>query len=127
MDGEARRPWARYLVGMRRLGTVFMALGAFVGVASGLAVLADVDVPGVGSWLVAVAVAKLGFIAAFGLIAAGAVMHRVDKRSSRDTEPVRIAETVEPLEAQRPLAAGSPPVEPLRQHEPIAEERRADQ
>ena len=101
-----------------------MTLGAFVGVATGLAVLADVDVPGVGSWLVAVAVAKLGFIAAFGLIAAGAFMHRVGKRSSRDTDVERIAETVKPLEAHRPLAAGTPAAEPIRQHQPTAEERR---
>ena len=52
-----------------------MAVGAVVGVGTGVAVLAGVDMPGVGSWLVAVAVAKLGFIAAFALIAAGATLH----------------------------------------------------
>jgi hypothetical protein len=44
-----------------------MALGALFGVGTGMAILTGVDVPGVGSWLVAVAVAKLGFISAFAL------------------------------------------------------------
>ena len=101
-----------------------MALGAFVGVATGLAVLADVDVPGVGSWLVAVAVAKLGFIASFALIAAGAVMHRMGSRPSRDIDLERVGETVEPLEGQRPLTAGSLPVEPVQQPDVVAHERR---
>ena len=109
---------------MRRLGTAFMALGAFVGVATGLAVLADVDVPGVGSWFVAVAVAKLGFIASFALIAFGAVMHRMGRRADRDSEVARVAEMVEPLEGQRPLGAGSPPAGPVQQRDVIAEERR---
>jgi hypothetical protein len=108
---------------MRRLGTAFMALGAFVGVATGLAVLTGADVPGVGSWLVAVAVAKLGFIASFALIGAGAVMHRVGSRVSRDTDVARIAEMVEPLEVQQPLGAGSPPVEPVQRPDLAATER----
>ena len=91
---------------MRRLGTAFMALGAFVGVATGVAVLTGADVPGVGSWLVAVAVAKLGFIASFGLIGAGAVMHRIGARQARDTDTERVAAMIEPLEGQRPLQAG---------------------
>jgi hypothetical protein len=109
---------------MRRLGTAFMALGAFVGVATGLAVLTGVDVPGVGSWLVAVAVAKLGFIAAFGLIGAGAVMHRIGARQPRDTDTERAAAMVEPLKGERPLQAGTSPAEPLRQRDPVAKERR---
>ena len=100
-----------------------MALGAFVGVATGLAVLADVDVPGVGSWLVAVAVAKLGFIASFALIAAGAVLHRVGKRSSVDADVARVAQTVEPLQAPPPLEAGSPPATPVQGPDPVAERR----
>ena len=109
---------------MRRFGTALMALGAFVGVATGLAVLADVDVPGVGSWLVAVAVAKLGFIASFALIAAGAVLHRVGKRSSVDADVARVAQTVEPLQAPPPLEAGSPLARPVQRPDPVSEERR---
>ena len=108
---------------MRRFGTALMALGAFVGVATGLAILADVNVPGVGSWLVAVAVAKLGFIASFALIAAGAIMHRVAKRPSVDPEIASIAQMVEPLDAP-PLGAGSPPARPVHRPDPVAEERR---
>ena len=73
---------------MRRLGSVLMALGALVGVGTGVAVLLGVDVPGVGSWLVAVAVAKLGFIGAFALIAAGAMLRRVASHSERIPPPV---------------------------------------
>ena len=109
---------------MRRLGTAFMALGAFVGVATGVAVLTGADVPGVGSWLVAVAVAKLGFIAAFGLIGAGAVMHRIGAREPRDADTERVAAMVEPLEGERPFQAGTSPAESLRQRDPLAEDRR---
>lgn len=98
---------------MRRLGSAFMAFGVFVGVATGLAVLTGVDVPGVGSWLVGVAVAKLGFISAFALIAAGAVMHRIGRRSTHDTDVERVEETLQPLEAGQ-RALGPPPAEPLR-------------
>ena len=101
-----------------------MALGALVGVATGLAVLAGVDVPGVGSWLVGVAVAKLGFITAFGLIGAGAVMHRIGARQPRGVDTERVTATVEPLEGERSLQAGTSPAEPLRQRDPVAEERR---
>ena len=95
-----------------------MALGAFVGVATGVAVLADVDIPGVGSWLVAVAVAKLGFIAAFALIALGAVLRRFADRQDRDTDVERIVETLGPLDtAPPPLAGGSPPAESVRVRE----------
>jgi hypothetical protein len=108
---------------MRRLGTAFMALGAVVGVATGLAVLLDLDVPGVGSWLVAVAVAKLGFIASFGLIAAGALMHRMGNRRGPDTNVERITETLEPLEHHGSLSAGTPAAELLRQRHAEEQER----
>ena len=86
-----------------------MALGAFVGVATGLAVLADINVPGVSSWFVSVAVAKLGFITAIGLMVAGALMHRYGRRPRVDADVERIAETLEPIETQGVL--GAPPAE----------------
>ena len=96
-----------------------MALGAFVGVATGLALLADVNVPGVSSWLVSVAVAKLGFISAIGLMAAGALMHRYASRPRVDADVERIEETLEPIEDQGVI--GAPPAETLRHRKAQAE------
>lgn len=110
---------------MRRLGSALMALGAFVGVATGLAVLADVDVPGVGSWLVAVAVAKLGFIAAFALIAVGAIVRRMADRHGRETDVERVAQTLAPPERE-PLAPGVPPEEVIRPREGMRTGRRPE-
>ena len=84
-----------------------MALGAFVGVATGLAIIADINVPGVSSWLVSVAVAKLGFISAIGLIAAGALMKRHGRHPRVDADVERIEETLEPIEEQDVI--GAPP------------------
>ena len=105
---------------MRRFGSALMALGAFVGVGTGLAVLTGVDVPGVGSWVVAVAVAKLGFIAAFALIAAGALLHRVAGPPGN----VAVAEGLSPArEADGVLAPGAPPTSPVAQHDAVRDER----
>jgi len=96
-----------------------MALGAFVGVATGLGILADVNVPGVSSWLVSVAVAKLGFIAAIGLMAAGALMHRYGRRPRVDADVERVEETLEPIENQ--AALGPPPAETIQHRKARAE------
>ena len=106
---------------MRRLGSILMALGAVVGVGTGLAVLTGVDVPGVGSWLVAVAVAKLGFIAGFTLIAAGAVLHRMAAHSTPSTVP-----EIQPLSvrSENALTSGAPADAPLRQRDAVKQERR---
>ena len=61
---------------MRRLGRVLVGVGVAVGVATGLVLLLDVPVPGVGSWLVGVAVAKLAFFSALALIGVGTVLQR---------------------------------------------------
>jgi hypothetical protein len=105
---------------MRRLGSMLMALGALVGVGTGVAVLAGVDVPGVGSWLVAVAVAKLGFIAAFALIAAGAMLRRVASHSERLPPPV--LPSVGPPAEQ--LAGESLDAAFVRQRDAVKQERR---
>ena len=98
---------------MRRLGSILMVVGAIVGVGTGVAVLTGADIPGVGSWLVAVAVAKLGFIGSFALIAAGAVLRRADK-------------TPEQPEASSPgaLSSGTAPIQPIAKRDPIEQERR---
>ena len=93
---------------MRRLGSVLMTLGVAGGVATGLAILADVPVPGVGSWLVGVAVAKLALVGSTGLIAAGAALHRLGARSNTER-----AIDAGPGGSGRHLHAGAdPPADP---------------
>ena len=106
---------------MRRLGSILMALGAVVGVGTGVAVLTGADIPGVGSWLVAVAVAKLGFIAGFTLIAAGAVLHRMAARSATGT-----MREIQPLSVRSAdaLTSGLPADTPLEQRDAVRQERR---
>ena len=105
---------------MRRFGSILMALGVLVGVGTGVAVLTGVDVPGVGSWLVAVAVAKLGFIAGFTLIAAGAMLRRIASRSEQIPPPVL---TSAGPSAER-LAGGSLDAAFIRQRDAAKQEQR---
>ena len=65
---------------MRLLGTMLLALGVLLGAAVGIGILLGVSVPGV-SWLVAVGLAKLTLVASAGLMAAGATLHRLARRS----------------------------------------------
>lgn len=64
---------------MKRFGQFLMGLGAAVGVAVAVAMLAHLGVNG-ASWLVDVALAKLGLVAAGGLMAGGAATVRIAKR-----------------------------------------------
>ena len=65
---------------MRPLGTLLLALGALLGTLVGIGLLLGVQVPGV-PWLVAVGLVKLTLIASCGLMAGGAVLHRLARRS----------------------------------------------
>ena len=65
---------------MRPLGTLLFALGILIGCAVGVGLLVGVQVPGL-SWLVAVSLVKLTLIASGGLIAGGAVLHRLARRA----------------------------------------------
>ncbi|MDQ3996884.1 MAG: hypothetical protein M3303_07670 [Gemmatimonadota bacterium] len=65
---------------MRVLGSVLLVLGALLGSAVAIGMLLGLGVPGV-SWLVAVGLVKLTLIAAGGLMAAGAVVHRLARRA----------------------------------------------
>jgi hypothetical protein len=60
-----------------------MALGVAVGVIDGGAIFLHIGLAGV-PWLVNVALAKLGFIAALGLLGGGAIAGRLSRR--RDVE-----------------------------------------
>ena len=64
---------------MRRIASVLMALGVAVGVVDAGAIFFHLGLAGV-PWLVNVALAKLGFIAALGLLGGGAVAGRLSRR-----------------------------------------------
>ena len=65
---------------MRGLGSLLMVLGALVGVGASLFMLTGIPFPGL-PWLITVGMIKLAFISSGGLIAAGAFVHRLGKRS----------------------------------------------
>ena len=67
---------------MRRFGQWLMGLGAAVGVAVASAILAHVGLAG-APWLVNVALAKLGVVASFGLMAGGAASVRIANRREK--------------------------------------------
>lgn len=68
-----------------------LVLGLLVGIATGLALALGFDVDRIPSWMVTVGMYKLAFIAAGGLLAAGALMGRATRErrfrdASRETE-----------------------------------------
>ena len=67
---------------MRRIGEQLLSLGVGVGILVGLLVATHFGGFGT-SWIVNVALAKLGFIAAGGLIAGGALSIRIAKRQEQ--------------------------------------------
>ena len=67
---------------MRRFGQLLMVLGTGVGVLVTIAMLVHLGVAG-APWLVNVALAKLGLVAARGLMAGGAVSVRLARRIQR--------------------------------------------
>ena len=64
---------------MRLFGSILMALGILIGVALGGFVLLGGSALGL-TWIVSVAVAKITFLGSIGLLGAGAVLHRLDRR-----------------------------------------------
>ena len=102
---------------MRGFGRVLVGVGIAVGIATGVALLMDLDVPGVGSWLVGVAVAKLAFFSALALIAVGTVLQRraAHERSREDAldgiagDATGVGGRAEP----RALGEGAAPARPL--------------
>ena len=70
----------RYGTTMRRLGDVLMWTGAAVGAAVGAGMMFGIGLPGV-PWLVAVGLVKLTLLGSVGLMGAGAVIHRLARRS----------------------------------------------
>jgi hypothetical protein len=65
---------------MRTLGQILMGVGALLGIAVGIGVALPIPMVGV-TWLVAVGLVKLTFVAALGLMASGATLLRIAHRS----------------------------------------------
>jgi hypothetical protein len=65
---------------MRQLGSLLLALGVLLGVGVAIGLLLGVQLPGV-PWLVAVGFVKLALIASGGLMAGGAVLQRLARRT----------------------------------------------
>ena len=78
-----------------------MAAGVLIGVSVTLALMAGVSLPGV-SWLIAVGMAKLVYIASAGFLGAGAIVQRLAKRDDE-------ARALAAARDDRALAAGSMP------------------
>jgi hypothetical protein len=71
---------------------MLFALGLAVGVADAIAIFFHLGIAGV-PWLVNVALAKLGFVAAIGLLGGGAVTGRIARREAdKRLEPGDAAE-----------------------------------
>lgn len=64
---------------VKTFGQLLMWIGAAVGAAVGIAILAHAGLSGV-PWLVNVALAKLGILSSFGLMGGGAVFQRLAAR-----------------------------------------------
>jgi len=69
---------------MRLFGAVFMALGLLVGMALSAFLLTGGAAFGL-TWVLSLVVAKLTFLGAIGLIGAGAVLRRIDRRRESRT------------------------------------------
>lgn len=67
---------------MKSFGKLLMGLGAAVGAAVGIALIAHLGIAG-APWLVNVALAKLGLVASGGLMAGGAATVRLAVRRER--------------------------------------------
>ena len=65
---------------MRRFGKLLTLLGLLVGIAAGVGTLFPAQLAGV-SWLLAVGMIKLTLAASLGLIAGGAVLQRIARRT----------------------------------------------
>jgi hypothetical protein len=99
-----------------RIGRFFLALGLLVGCAAGLGLLLGFEPSRLPAAMLDLAVYKLTFLAAFGLLAAGAVVARLARR---DAERVA-ARTPPELVGGRPEGARRVPAEEPPVREPSA-------
>ncbi len=68
---------------MRPLGSVLLASGVVVGVGVGIAMLGGVHVLPAVPWIVAVGLTKITLLGSGGLMAVGAICHRLAIRSEQ--------------------------------------------
>jgi protein-S-isoprenylcysteine O-methyltransferase Ste14 len=77
---------------MRRFGQLLAVLGLLIGGAAAIAIIFPVHLVGI-SWLIAVGLIKLTFATSLGLIAGGAVLQRIARRTE---ERERLSAPLEP-------------------------------
>lgn len=92
------------------LSKALLLLGALVGAAAGLALAFGLRLDQLPPWMITVGMYKLTFLAAAGLLAAGAMLGRAAKNRSgaekaNGTETTRPAVGAGPWEASRPAEA----------------------
>jgi hypothetical protein len=93
-----------------RVGSVLVAVGVVVGVAASLGVLVDFEPARLPPALLNIAAYKLTFLAAGGLIAAGAIVRRrARRRAEVESSALGAAEV-------RDLAEGQPAIPPGERH-----------
>ena len=95
-----------------RLGTLLLGLGAIVGTAAGIGLLVGFEPSRLPAALLDIAAYKLTFLAALGLLVAGAVVRRASRRADASVDvapPASIAAGDAPRERPTPRTA-----EPLR-------------
>jgi hypothetical protein len=81
---------------MKSAGSILIGIGALIGVAVGLGMIAGVSIPGV-SWFIAVGLVKLTLMAAVGFMAAGATLIRLARRAEKRERIARPEPTEKPF------------------------------
>ena len=92
-----------------RFGSLLLSLGVLVGVAAGVGLLVGFEPARLPRVLLNIAAYKLTFLAALGLIAAGAIVLRYTRR-----EELQGSEPHLPADRVRELSEGQPPLDALR-------------
>jgi hypothetical protein len=96
-----------------RIGPVLLALGLVVGVAAGVGLLVGFEPARLPRELLNIAAYKLTFLAAGGLLAAGALAVRYDRRHP-STKAVDTAHAHRPAALAEGLPADASPTDPRR-------------
>lgn len=98
------------------VGAVLIGLGLLVGALAGLGLLLGLAPSHLPAALLDLAAYKLTFLAAFGLLAAGAVVQRYARRATGRPPVARRAEETPQLPARH--AAGEPPAGDIARRDP---------
>jgi hypothetical protein len=97
-----------------------LIVGALVGAGAGIALALGLGVSSIPEWMITVGMYKLAFIAAGGLLVAGAMVGRAAMRRHGDAE----ADTAPPAIGPTPWAGADQP--PRQPHGAQSERRRPD-